>query len=145
MSGPVPGVYGPAQGRQWDCGRDGHLPTLRGVCRACGAEPRGPGDHAGDPTCRECGAVGFRLTNGRCDGCHLARTSTPAGSFAALSPCRRWSIYLHINGRRFGFETERRRSPRYFEARLITPSGVRLLTRRDGRTPANDRPETGRG
>lgn len=45
-------------------------------------------------------------------------------------PCQRHGVYLRVDGRRFGVETETRRWPRYIEIRLILPSSVRIWTHR---------------
>ncbi len=46
--------------------------------------------------------------------------------------CRRHSLYLIVQGYRYGVEIESRVRPRYVEIRLLTPGRVRLWTHRAG-------------
>jgi hypothetical protein len=64
----------------WTCPRCESWPNTPDMCRAR-TEPGAycpfwsmrlrPADSPESP-CRDCGAQGFRLTDGRCDGCHEA-------------------------------------------------------------------------
>lgn len=46
------------------------------------------------------------------------------------TPCRTRSIYLTVNGRRYGIELESRARPRYAELRLTRRARVKILTYR---------------